>query len=107
MTADMVTVPGFLYEAGAIPELGDIRLEKLDYGGWRVKETATHYVEVIPMIYNWRIVRTPKASPLTYDRGWCYEGTGPETFSAVVLAAWAWDGGDDTEPAGYFKRAGA
>lgn len=107
MTVDIETIPGALYEAGLLAELGDIKLERLDFGGWRVKETATHYVEVIPMLYNWRLVRTPKVSPLTYDRGWCYQGTGPATFTTVVLAAWAWDGSDETEPAGYFKRAGA
>ena len=105
--ADFRTVPGLLYEAGLIPELGDIRLERKDYGVWRVKETATHYIDVMPMIYNWRLVTTPKACELVIDRGWCYQGTGPETFTAVVLAAWAWDGSDETEPAGYFKRAGA
>ena len=107
MTAEIATVPGLLYEQGLIPELGNVQLERLEYGAWRVKETATHWVEVVPMIYNWRVCRTPKSAPLTYDRGWCYQGTGPQTFTTAVLAAWVWDGADDTEPAGYFKRAGA
>lgn len=107
MAADSETVAGVYYEAGLLPELGDVRLERRDYGLWRVKETATHYIDVMPMAYNWRIVTTPKSCELVWDRGWCYQGTGPATFTAAVLAAWAWDGSDDTEPAGYFKRAGA
>lgn len=107
MPADMMTIPGLLYEAGAIPELGELHLERQDYGVWRVKETATHWIDVVPMIFNWRIATTSKSCPLVYDRGWCYRGTGPDTFVAAVLAAWAWDGDDETEPAGYFKRAGA
>jgi len=107
MPQDTRTVPGLLYEAGVLPELGEVRLERLDYGAWRVKETATHWVDVVPMIYNWRVCTTPKSCPLVYDRGWCYQGTDAATFVAAVLAAWAWDGSDETEPAGYLKRAGA
>jgi hypothetical protein len=100
-------VPGLLYEADLLPELGHVGLERLEYGGWRVKETGAHWIDVMPMIYNWRIVTTPKSCPLVYDRGWCYQGTGPAAFTAAVLAAWAWDGSDETEPPGYLKRAGA
>jgi hypothetical protein len=73
-------------------------------GGYRIKETATHYVDVIRMIYNWRIARVPKACPMTYDRGWCYAGKGPDSFARAVLAAAAWDGADDTEPGGWNKN---
>ena len=66
-------------------------LQPCDGGGFRVKETETHWVDVVPMIYNWRLARTPKDSPLTYDRGWCYYGTGTASFTAAVLAAMAWD----------------
>jgi hypothetical protein len=76
-----------------------------DGSGFRVKETETHWIEVLYMIWNWRIVRTPKCSPGTYDRGWCYFGTDLLTFAAAVLAASAWDGADDSEPAGYSKNA--
>jgi hypothetical protein len=75
------------------------------YGGYRVKETETHYIDVLSMLVNYRIVRTPKASPQEYDRGWCYQGRGEATFVAAVLAAARWDGADDTEPEGYSKRA--
>jgi hypothetical protein len=80
-------------------------LQPCDGGGFRVKETETHWVDVVPMIYNWRLARTPKDSPLTYDRGWCYYGTGTASFTAAVLAAMAWDGADDSSPDGWDKNA--
>lgn len=72
--------------------------------GLRIKETETHRIFVIPMLYNWRIARSPKDNPMTYDRGWCYAGRGMASFVAAVLAAWAWDGADDTEPEGWNKN---
>jgi hypothetical protein len=51
-------------------------LERID-GGFRVKETAGSFIDVTRQLYNWRVCRTPKAMPMTYDRAWCYAGTGP------------------------------
>lgn len=82
-------------------------LRQVEDGRWRVKETATHYIEVLEMIWNWRIVTTPKSCEMVWDRGWCYEGKDLAAFLTVVLAAQAWDGSDATEPEGYFKVAGA
>jgi hypothetical protein len=73
-------------------------------GGFRVKETETHLIAVVRMLFNWRVARTPKADLMTYDRGWCYAGTGPASFIAAVLAAMAWDGADETEPEGWNKN---
>lgn len=74
---------------------------------YRIKETGTHYIDVMQMIFNWRVVAVPKDNPMVIDRSWCYQGTGLEGFLPAALAAIAWDGSDDTEPPGYFKRAGA
>lgn len=73
-------------------------------GGYRVKTTEYGVIEVYKMLVNWRITRTPLNDPTTYDRGWCYAGTGQATMVAAVLAAWAWDGADNTEPEGWVKR---
>jgi len=73
-------------------------------GGFRVKETATHWIDVQRMIFNWRISTTPKSCPLTYDRNWCYFGTGIETLLRAVGAASEWDGADDTDPPGWSKN---
>ena len=82
-------------------------LTELDYcDGYLVKTTDTVRVEVWRMLVNWRIVTTPVDAPGWPVRGWCYRGTGPQTFAAAIIAAYAWDGSDDTEPPGYFKRAG-
>jgi hypothetical protein len=73
-------------------------------GGYRVKETATHFIEVYLQIYNWRLVTTPKSDPLCWSRGWCYAGTGVQSFTAAVMAAKAWDGSAGTEPEGWNKN---
>ena len=79
----------------------NIELVPID-GGVRVKETATHYIDVMEQLYNWRIVLTPKSCPLVWDRGWCYSGK--DSFIPAVLAAYAWDGHPDSEPAGWNKN---
>ena len=73
-------------------------------GGFRVKETPAHWVDVVRMIYNWRVARTPKAMPMTYDRHWCFAGAGWPSLVAAVLAAAEWDVGDDTSPVGWNKN---
>lgn len=75
-----------------------------EVGGFRVNETPTHYIDVVLKLFSWRICRTPKASPLTYDRGYCYNGNDGKTLIATVLAALAWDGADDTDPPGWNKN---
>lgn len=83
-----------------------VHLVEID-GGYRVKTTDTHHVDVLRMLYNWRVVTTPIGFPYVYDRGWCYEGAGVSGFLRAVLAVLVWDGSDDTEPEGWLKRAGA
>lgn len=75
-------------------------------GGLRVKENhaGTHYIDVLVMLYNYRIVRTPKDRPATYDRYWCYAGNTQHDLLCAVAAAYAWDGADNTEPEGWNKN---
>jgi hypothetical protein len=73
-------------------------------GGFRVKETDTHHLDVLAMLFNWRLCTTPKSCPLVYDRSWCYAGRGVDSLLAAVAAAAAWDGSDDTEPVGWNKN---
>lgn len=73
-------------------------------GGFRIGETETHYIDVVRKLYSWRIVRSAKSSPATYDRGYCYFGSDGPTLIKAVIAALAWDGGDDTEPEGWNKN---
>ncbi len=80
--------------------------EPNDRGAVWTRETAIHYIDVIPMIANFRVATTRKTSPPMpfFERFWCYEGRGQASFVAAVLAASAWDGSDETEPAGWSKN---
>lgn len=72
---------------------------------WRVKTVGGWHIEVLPMLLNWRVhTIAVDAGPIGWShRYWCYAGRGQATFVAAVLAAAAWDGADDTEPAGWVK----
>lgn len=72
----------------------------VDRAAWHVGETATHFVDIIPMIFNHRLVLTPKACPQTYDAGWCYP-----SLDAALVAFALWDIELEPEPSGYIKRA--
>jgi len=89
--------------AATLSELTGTKVTVTD-GGFRVKETPTHWVDVVRMIYNWRVARTPKDAPMTYDRHWCFAGTGWKSLVVAVLAATEWDGGDATDPPGWNKN---
>lgn len=75
-------------------------------GGWHVKDLPDgRCVDVLTMIYNYRLVRSDRDHS-SYDRGWCYQGTGPATLLTTITAALAWDGADNTQPGGgWIKRA--
>ena len=105
MTADTGT-EHTAFEIAAGTTLTPLWIDDQIYG-YRVKQAGDHYIDILRMIFNWRIVTTPVDAPMFIDRGWCYQGTGLAGFLPAVLAAIAWDGSDETEPAGYFKRAGA
>jgi hypothetical protein len=76
-------------------------------GGYRVTETETHYIDVMRMMFNWRLCATPKALPFVFDAGYCYIGTGPDTFAKAVLAGIEWAKGDplSDDPIGWDKDA--
>jgi hypothetical protein len=75
-------------------------------GGWRIKtsDDGRHYIDVMWMLYNYRVATTPVALPFVFDRFWCYAGRTEADLQRAVLAAWAWDGADDTEPVGWNKN---
>jgi hypothetical protein len=64
-------------------------------------QTDTHLIDIIPMLFNHRVVLTPKADLRCYDVGWCY----PSLVAAVDALA-AWDPATEPEPVGYLKRIG-
>lgn len=80
-------------------DLGDRR--------WRVAETDTHFIEVVPMLFTWRVHTLRRAETAAgyvgwSERYWCYPA-GPAGWAAALLAVAAWDGGDGTEPAGFVR----
>lgn len=75
-------------------------------GGWRVKELDHCFVDVLEMMWNYRVVRTHKRfgeADEGYDLGWCYFGKTHQDFTRAVLGALLWDGADDTKPLGWDK----
>lgn len=71
-----------------------------EYWGITVGTWGGYLVQVVPMIYNDRIVLTPEDCDDVYDHGWCYD-----KGSAAMLAVMAWNPQLQAEPAGYKKRA--
>lgn len=66
---------------------------------WNVGETETHFVDIAPMLFNHRVVMTPKNLPMTHDGGWCY----PTKLAALAAVA-VWNPDVEPEPVGYIKR---
>lgn len=71
-----------------------------DDGRLTLAEHGDYWIDLVPMIFNTRVVMTPKAHPDGYDHGWCY----PSRLAAIA-AVHAWDPATMAEPVGYAKRA--
>ena len=69
-----------------------------EYGAVTVAHWGGYLVQIVPMLFNDRLVLTPESDPYIYDYGWCYPKGG-----AAHLAAQAWDPGTEGEPVGYIK----
>lgn len=82
---------------------GDLEVGMIE-GGWRIKRSGAHYVDVMRAAYGYRVVTTPTNCPMVYDRHWLYAGTDSHGFTAAVVAAAMWDGAGDTEPEGWNKN---
>jgi len=66
---------------------------------WTVKETDTHWIEVVPFLYTAGIVTTPKDETLGYDDRFCYHDT-----DTAIEAALAWDCDKTYQPDGWHRR---
>lgn len=64
-----------------------------------IAEDDEYYYDAIPMLYNWRLVMTPKDNQLSWDYGWCFAGP-----IELRLAMLAWDPETQNEPLGWKKR---
>lgn len=66
--------------------------------GYRVLETATHYIDVVPLVFGWRVHTIRKDAPSWGERWWRYE-----FLDDAVEAVLSWEGTDHTEPAGWVE----
>jgi hypothetical protein len=92
----------YIGEAPPVLPFGDQVFKLNDYGSYTLKTTATHNIDLVLMITNWRIVMTPKDFVYVWDHGWCYSG---HSLLVPVAAAFAWDPDTEAEPLGFVKRA--
>lgn len=74
------------------------------FGGFRIRGTEAHYIDVLRQLVNWRVVETFKDIPSEYGRYWCFAGAGLSTLILTVQAVADWDCADDTEPAGWRRN---
>jgi hypothetical protein len=83
-------------------------------GGYHVKTLVDgRCIDVMQMLYNWRLVISSSPKHMTIDHGWCYFGHGSDSegrprnmstaFSAALMAALVWDGRG--APPGFDKEA--
>jgi hypothetical protein len=73
-------------------------------GGLRVGETDTHYIDVLKMMFNFRVVNTRKDQPGLYDSGFCYFGTDVQSLLRAVAAGVAWAESGAEEPPGWDRN---
>lgn len=62
-------------------------------------EDDEHYYDLIPMLFNYRLVMTPKDNTGIWDWGWCY----PDALTAIA-ALHIWDPTTQNEPQFWRKR---
>lgn len=68
--------------------------------GLRVKIVNGLNVDLLRMLYDWRIATSRVDTPTMYERGWCYIGysTSDGAFHTALVDAVRWPGTGDTEP---------
>jgi hypothetical protein len=88
----------------------EIPLPRAIDGGFRIKTTEWGHLDVLKMLFgNWRLVLTSLECEQVWLRGWCYteaDSGGQPALLAATLAAMAWDGSPESEPAGWYKEVG-
>lgn len=91
---------------GKLPEPSVITFrEELDLDQWgtvTLGEWGGYLIQIMSMIFNDRLVLTPKTATWGHDFGWCYDKGG-----AAGLAALVWNPQTEGEPVGFKKRASA
>jgi hypothetical protein len=83
----------------------DVTLKPIE-GGYRVRATDEYLVDVMLMMFNWRVVVTlPEEEGTFHLHGFCYFGRTEESFQRAVAAALAWEDPLNGTPPGFDKQA--
>lgn len=61
-----------------------------DRSVFNVKDTKENHIDILPLLFTYAIVVTPKNSPLTYADRWCYYSFAPALQAAVDWDATGW-----------------
>ncbi|MEV2277743.1 hypothetical protein AB0I72_19365 [Nocardiopsis sp. NPDC049922] len=72
---------------------------------WHVRDVGAMRVEVMEMIFNWRVTIAFTRHPLVLEGGWCYFGRSWDVFERAVRAAHAFDPASQHAPVGFDKEA--
>lgn len=72
-----------------------------DREGFTLAEDDEHFYDLVPMVFNHRLVMTPKADTRLWFYGWCYD-----TALAATAAMKVWTPETQNEPLGWKKRPG-
>lgn len=75
------------------------RVKVDDYLTVTIGEWGGYFIQIMPKIFNDRLVMTPFTCSRVYDYGWCFP-----KGAAAGLAALAWNPQAHGEPVGYIKR---
>lgn len=70
-----------------------------DRESFTVAEDDEYWYDMLPMMFNHRLVLCPKNNPLVYEWAWCFNG--PLELGAAVHV---WDPDTQNEPVGWKKR---
>lgn len=75
-------------------------------GGWIVQRNSEYVVDIVYMLFNWRIhVAYADSYGTSYVHGYCYFGLGDDTLARALTAARKWSDPLRTHPVGFDKQA--
>lgn len=64
-----------------------------------IAEDDKYFYDAVPMVFNWRLVMTPKDNTWMWEFGWCYD-----TPTALATSMLLWTPETQNEPLGWKKR---
>lgn len=71
---------------------------------WQIRDVGPMRIQLMEMLFNWRIALQFTHMPGFVEGGWCYFGRGWDVFQRAVAAAHAFDPAREDAPAGFDKE---